>query len=258
MERDLKSFSEAYLKCIDRGINCVVVTITNVRGSAPQNLGAKMIVSEDKVHFGTVGGGKVEAHCIEVAKSLLGSNDTTQSHTWNLQTDIGMTCGGEVSFLFEKSQSTAWSIAIFGAGHVSQALTRTLLNLDCRLFVFDQREEWLDQLPNNPKLTKRRLETLSEGLDLIPKNTFVCSMTMGHAHDVPILKRALEDFSFPYFGVIGSKAKRNAILKDLEVEDADFHCPMGEKFGSNTPYEIALSISAQLIMIRDEYFGNKS
>ena len=251
MERDLKSFSEAYLKYCDQGLDFVVVTLTQVQGSAPQNLGAKMIVSGDKIHFGTVGGGKIEAHCLKVCQEMLGGDDRVLAHTWNLQKDIGMTCGGAVSFLFERSHISRWSIAIFGAGHVSQALTRTLLNLDCHLYVFDTRQEWLDQLPDAPKLTKYQLKNLSDGLDLIPGNSFVCSMTMGHAHDVPILSRALADFSFPYYGVIGSKAKRNAILKDLELDEAPFYCPMGEDLGSNTPYEIAVSIAAQLLKKRD-------
>lgn len=254
---DLNNISEQVLKLTKSGEPFVLVTLVNIKGSAPQNLGARMLVTPNGIHCGTVGGGKVEAHCLNYAQEILkDEKQLVASEAWNLQTDIGMTCGGVVQFLFEKIQQTKWSIAIMGAGHVTQALVPVLLNLDCALFVFDQRQEWIDKLPDNPKLKKYRLDQLDQALDHIPKNSFVCSMTMGHAHDAPILKRALREFNFPFYGVIGSLKKRNALVKELGLTDDDhFYCPIGEDFGTNDPAEIALSIGAQLLKKRDQYFA---
>ena len=54
-----------------------------------------------------------------------------------------MTCGGEVTFLFEGHHAVGWNIVVFGAGHVGQALTRALLPLPCRVAVIDHRAEWV-------------------------------------------------------------------------------------------------------------------
>jgi xanthine dehydrogenase accessory factor len=83
-------------------------------------------------------------------------------------------------------------------------------------------------------------------------------MTMGHATDRPILRRALSERNFPFVGVIGSDAKSKILRRELVADgltkkQADgFTCPVGLDFGSNHPHEIALSIAAQLLTVRDE------
>ena len=59
-----------------------------------------------------------------------------------------MTCGGTVSLFFESRNVTDWRIAVFGAGHVTQALARVLVQLPCRLTCIDPRDDWLAQLPD--------------------------------------------------------------------------------------------------------------
>lgn len=259
MQNNFEAFAAEFLELKKIQKDFVVVTITNTRGSAPQDLGARMIVTSDGLHFGTIGGGKVENHCLEFARDLLGTTETKTAKTWNLQKDIGMTCGGEVSFLFENESATSvWNIVIFGAGHVSQQLTRTLLNLNCQLTVIDNREEWLAKLPKHPKLKIIHNTSMQDEVKSLPENSYVVSMTMGHAKDVPILKEALLNKKFPFLGVIGSKSKRNAMTKEL-VEMGVSHslldrliCPIGEPIGTNDPAEIAISITAQLLKYRDK------
>jgi xanthine dehydrogenase accessory factor len=77
---------------------------------------------------------------------------------------------------------------------------------------------------------------------------------MGHSTDLPILAEILKTKSLPYLGVIGSKAKRNVIEKELAelgIDSKAFICPIGEDIGSNSPSEIAISITAQLLKYRD-------
>ncbi len=239
------------------GISFVIVTLTNVRGEAPQDIGAKAIISQKGLEFGTVGGGKVEARAIKKAQELLESNtDKVLSLTWNLQTDIGMTCGGEVEFLFEVFQSTPWPIVVFGAGHVAQALTRTLLNLNCQVTCIDHRREWVEKLDSKTKSVVH-----AEPAQLVQSfapNTFFISMTQGHAHDVPILYEVFKHFPHClYVGVIGSEIKGKRVKMELKEMGAssDFlqklRVPIGLPLGSNHPYEIAVSIVAELIQVRD-------
>ena len=94
---------------------------------------------------GTVGGGKVEAKALGLARDLIEQKAATRSVEWHLQKDVGMTCGGRVRLYFETFLASDWHIVIFGAGHVAQALIRTLLSLDCRITCVDPRADWLAQ-----------------------------------------------------------------------------------------------------------------
>jgi xanthine dehydrogenase accessory factor len=260
MENNLDNFTLRFQEISNQNTDFVTVTLTNVKGSAPQDLGARMIFNENGILYGTVGGGKIEAHCMEVCKQLLTQKNTEKvvSHTWNLQRDIGMTCGGEVSLLFEIHRTDHnWNVVIFGAGHVSQALTRVLLNLDCHITVIDNRREWLDKLPKSSNLKTIFNAEMKNEVAKLPANSYVALMTMGHAKDVPVLFEALQSRDFPYLGVIGSLQKRNRMESELikmgiEKESlSKMICPIGEDLGSNSPSEIAISIAAQLLKLRD-------
>jgi len=97
-----------------------------------------------------------------------------------------------------------------------------------------------------------------EVVKTLDPNTFIASMTMGHAYDLPILVEAMTHHKFPYIGVIGSDSKARVLRSDLKKNGVDeisitkLHCPIGEPFGNNRPVEIAISIVAQLIMERDQ------
>ncbi len=243
-------------KLTDEKTSFVMVTMTGVRGSAPQDLGAKMLVTSEGLYFGTVGGGKVEQAAIKRGKEILASDDLEpQTHTWNLQKDIGMSCGGEVTFVFEHHKQSAWPIVIFGAGHVAQALTRTLSKLNCSVTCVDSREEWVSKLEGVKAILHPQPKEMVTSFS--PKSYFM-SMTMGHSFDVPILYEIFKHApDCPYVGVIGSDVKGIKIkreLKELGVSDeflAKLRVPMGLPIGTNQPYEIAISIAAELLQVRD-------
>ena len=242
-------------------IDFVLVTVTGLRGSAPQEIGAKCIVTKNGLHSGTVGGGKIEAHIISHAKKLLSGVSKIETATWNLQKDIGMTCGGEMSFIFETFRSPSFKIAIFGAGHVSQALTRTLAHLECQITCMDDREEWTSKLDASQENLKIVHTKNYEEVEELDEDTFFISMTKGHASDVPILKRVSDLFpECQYVGVIGSDVKGKRIRAELKEQNVskDFldklRVPIGLPIGNDNPYEIAISIIAELLQVR----GNSS
>ena len=233
------------------------VTVVDFAGSAPANRGAKMLVTRDGLRAGTVGGGKIEARALVQARQMLDeARGEPQFAGWNLQTDLGMTCGGTIRLFFESFNLGQWPIAVFGAGHVAQSLVRLLLSLPCALSCFDTRAQWLDQLPDEPKLRRVLTEDLAAQIETLTDQTFVVLMTMGHATDLPILRAALAR-PFPYIGVIGSKNKGRALRRTLLQEGfspedcARFFCPLGLPLGSNHTGEIAVSVAAQLLQVRD-------
>jgi xanthine dehydrogenase accessory factor len=236
-----------------------IVTMVDMRGSAPQIQGAKAIVTSDGIVEGTVGGGKVEARAIAHAIEMLGNNDGRQCElvTWNLQTEIGMTCGGEVKFFFEVNLCNDWQISLFGAGHIAQSLVPTLLQMNCRVTCLDMRQDWLAKMEDHPKLTKICSENLSDEVKHLSPHSFFVLMTQGHGTDLPVLAEVLKTIEPPYLGVLGSLQKAKVLRRDLkqmglpDEKIASFFCPMGLPIGNNTPPEIAISVASQLIQERD-------
>jgi xanthine dehydrogenase accessory factor len=258
------TFIETLNALITAGTPVVSVTVVDVKGSVPNDQGAKMLVTEAGLHSGTVGGGRVESRAIEQARAMLREGSPAAHFVdWQLNRDVGMTCGGSVKLYFEAHNVASLRIVVFGAGHVAQALVPVLLGLDCRVACFDPRQEWLDRLPSSPRLTKVRSDDPGAEVKTLPDNSFVLLMTMGHATDLPILAEVLRTRSFPFLGVIGSRAKANVLKRDLAAAGlADealerFHCPVGLPIGSNHPGEIAVSIAAQLIQERDRMLGGR-
>jgi xanthine dehydrogenase accessory factor len=254
----MMTFFEAQNELAESHAPFVAVTVVDTLGSTPQDRGAKMLVTSSGRHFGTVGGGKIEARAIAEAQAML-ADDTapkTRFHQWSLEKDIGMTCGGIVRVYFEAFNVTRWNIVVFGAGHCAHALIDTLVKLDCRVTCIDPRPEWLEHVPESSKLRKVLTDDMPAEVAKIPDGSFVVLMTMGHTTDKPILIEILRTRTFPYLGVIGSNAKAKRLRKDIldaglpEEMTRAFFCPVGLELGSNHPQEIAVSIAAQMLQIR--------
>lgn len=283
-------FVERLAEMSRSGVPFVCVTMVQAVGSTPQDAGSKMLVTAAGLVTGTVGGGRVEAKAIDVAKRMLTSvedketgrqGDTEKDHTadlspcralslspyllleWNLKRDVGMTCGGTVKLFFESYNHSDWRIVVFGAGHVAHAVVQCLGQLDCHVTCIDSRSEWLDRIPPSPRLQKLCRDEPRTLVAELPADAFIVCMTMGHATDRPILEEIFrQGRRFPFLGVIGSRAKRAVLIKDLTdagipTEQAGaFHCPIGLDIGTNQPGEIAISLVAQLIQERDHWRRN--
>ena len=86
------------------GERVVLVTVAGIRGSAPREVGAKMIVTEDAT-IGTIGGGQLEYQCTRIACDMLGDDETPALQKFPLGTSMGQCCGGVVDILFEPLSS---------------------------------------------------------------------------------------------------------------------------------------------------------
>jgi xanthine dehydrogenase accessory factor len=120
----------------------------------------------------------------------------------------------------------------------------------------DPREEWISKLSGVRGIHHPSPKDL---VATFSPRSFFLSMTMGHAHDVPILQEIARHAPLaPYVGVIGSTVKGIKIKEELRnhgVSDEFLNrlrVPMGLPIGSNEPWEIAVSITAELLQVRDE------
>lgn len=147
-------------------------------------------------------------------------------------------------------------VYIFGGGHVAQALVPALTVVDFRCQVVEDREEFCRPalFPGVEKTHLLQPQDFEGALSIGPED-YVCIMTRGHKDDMTCEAFALHTPA-RYIGVIGSRKKTAAVNAQLRAQgftDDDFSrvmTPIGLSIGAQTPAEIAVSITAQLIQIR--------
>lgn len=238
-----------------RNKSVALCTIVNTKGSTPRKVGAKMLVYENGEIFGTIGGGELERAVIEDALEQL-KNGKPQIFHHDLLHQHGMCCGGTVDIYIEPVMKKN-KLYIFGAGHTGQALARYASTLNFEIVIIDDRKENLDEVEIE-NLNKLNLH-YSQALPLLPfdAHTYICIMTYSHPYDRDILAYCLKK-TFAYLGMIGSKRKvemtkkmfiEGRIATPDELEKVDM--PMGFDIGAEGPDEIALSILAKLVAVKN-------
>jgi xanthine dehydrogenase accessory factor len=247
-----------------QGTPCAMVVVTQVKGSGPREPGARMIVSRGtsgrmELVFGTIGGGKLEMQAIEHCGVLLREKKSTSATVaYPLSEKVGQCCGGEVTLFFETYPWTRRKIAVFGAGHVAQAIGGLSSYLGADVILIDDR----DESEIRPVLPPRRPYELhcvdhpEVELDLLPDEALVLVMTHSHALDLEIIARAIRR-DFPYIGLIGSDRKWDRFQKRLQQrgftaeEIARVRCPIGVSKHSKEPNAIAISAAAELLQVME-------
>jgi xanthine dehydrogenase accessory factor len=233
--------------------DAVLVTVTAARGSTPRKAGARMLVFADGSAEGTIGGGKVEHQVRGLCAEVLASREA-RAVSYDLGDDLGMSCGGSMSFFLEPILTDP-PLIIFGCGHVGTALCRLAKTLGFSIVAVDD----LVQNANPTRLPEatRIVNTYDPaGLADLPfgPETFVVIVTREHRYDQQLLELCLAHET-RYVGVIGSRRKaetqrQRLMEKGLADAIARVHCPIGLDIGAETPEEIAVSIAAELIAVR--------
>ncbi|MFZ4523104.1 MAG: XdhC family protein [Bacteroidales bacterium] len=229
--------------------------VTSVSGSAPGKIGAKMIVYSDGSIEGTVGGGGVEKRIIQDALEMI-RLQTPQLKEYNLQTDLGMTCGGAVSIYIEPLSKPS-RLYIFGAGHIGKVLARYAPDMEFETFLIDWREDIFES-PEGLRY-KQICKPYLDAIKDIPfdSESYCVIVTPNHDFDEEVLA-AIGKKEIAYAGLIGSKRKIETLKKlfleqnILTLEELDkVDMPIGIKFNAITPAEIAISILAKLIDVKN-------
>jgi len=164
----------------------------------------------------------------------------------------------ESEFFYEERLGFKQKLYIIGGGHCALALSELMSKMDFHIALFDDRADLNTLEKNEFAHEKLVIESYEEIGDFIPSgaNVYVVVMTLGYKFD-EIVIRKLFDKNFKYFGVLGSKAKMKTLLKTLEKEGFDkeklaqIHTPIGLPINSRTPEEIAVSIAAEIIAVKN-------
>jgi xanthine dehydrogenase accessory factor len=150
------------------------------------------------------------------------------------------------------------NLYVIGGGHCALALSELMSKLGFHISLFDDRPN-LNTLEKNRFANSKTIidsyENIGEFIESGQQN-YVVVMTIGYKFD-EIVIRKLFDKNFKYFGVLGSLTKMKTLLKSLETDGFDkeklahIRTPIGLKINSRTPEEIAVSIAAEIISIKN-------
>ncbi|MFP4322762.1 MAG: XdhC family protein [Anaerolineales bacterium] len=249
--------TEALLQAQKTGQLAALVTVIETKGSIPRHAGSKMLVYPDGGIVGTIGGGQMESLVIQDAIAAIQAGETRQVH-YSL-TDIGAgdpgICGGTAYFFIEPLMQSPLLLVI-GGGHVGKALAELGKWAGFRVALSDDREAYCNEdyapgldayLPVSPGDVVQHIS--------IDEHTYVAAVTRGLPVDKHLLPALLQTDA-AYIGLIGSRRRWALTIKALEDQGlardtiARIHSPLGLELNAETPQEIAISILAEIIMVR--------
>ena len=242
--------------------SAALCTVTKSEGSTPRHVGSKMLVYPDGKFIGTVGGGDLEHRVLDEAWMAISDGQARLLH-YNMadpsRGDPGV-CGGQVEVFVEPILPPPLLVVI-GAGHVGKAVVHLAKWLGFRVAVCDDRAEFctpevtpdadayypvtMDKLPDQIKIDKRAILILT---------------TRGSSVDAAGIAPLL-DSAASYIGVIGSRRRWATTVKALkekgisEEKIARVHSPIGLELQAETPEEIAISILAEVMMVKARATG---
>lgn len=239
---------------LQKGESVCVATVIGAAGSTPRSAGAKMIIWRDGRTLGSVGGGSLELRVQETAAEVFKTGQP-QRLQFALKTpdDLGI-CGGEAEVFVELAASSP-RLVIIGGGHVGRALSQMASLLDFRVVVMDDRQLDAALFPGSVELV--HLESYARlPLEHFDAQTFAVIMTPNHTGDRDALGLLL-DVPLAYLGMIGSRRKVELTFQHFRQQGAEedvlnrVRAPIGLRIGAETPMEIAVSVLAEMIQIRN-------
>jgi len=249
---------------LDHHPDTVEVRLARVRGSAPREAGAGMIVSATACH-GTIGGGQLEYMMIDAARAMLSRGAARRDLEIPLGPEIGQCCGGHVAVTLRRMDAAARRAArteaarqdaarahvyVMGAGHVGRALAHLLVQMPVRTLVVDSRSAELALCPDGVERCESALPE-AEIAHAPPGSAFVI-LTHDHALDFLLAAQVLSRGDAAYAGMIGSATKRARLAHwcrdhcdGLRIDALT--CPIGAATrGDKRPEAIAAGVLAEV------------
>jgi xanthine dehydrogenase accessory factor len=242
--------------------SAALCTVVKSEGSTPRHVGSKMLVYPDGKFIGSVGGGDLEHRVLDEAWIAMGDGESrliTYHMSDPSRGDPGV-CGGTVEVFVEPILPPAM-VLVIGTGHVGKAVAHLAKWLGFRVAVSDDRPEFCtpEAVPGADAYYPVEMEKITEHLK-INKQTYIVITSRGSNVDQEGLPSLLES-NAGYIGVIGSRRRWLTTVKGLKekgVSDekiARVHSPMGLELNAETPEEIAVSILAEVLMVKDKGTG---
>jgi xanthine dehydrogenase accessory factor len=258
MRRDAETIHNRIAELLRERERFVVATISEVKGSCPQKPGARVLIHPNGSFEFTIGGGTFEAEVIRDGLAALAHGSIIHREYRLTKSDLGMYCQGLVKVMFECFKPRP-QLLIFGGGHVGQTLSKIAGATDLfSVVVVDDRKEFADPAKHSAAdqviFTDR---TYTKNVPATDRETWIVIVTRCHATDKMLAARYLAK-SYAYIGLIGSKAKVRQLRHELLEEGITapllekLHAPIGLAIGGKDPAEVAVSILAELIQVKNQ------
>lgn len=239
-----------------------VLMIIKSEGSVPRHESSKMIVFADGSITGTIGGGILEKQSIDEAIKAIQQG---KSKLIEIKSDTGsllsLACGGN-AVVFVEVHKARPKLILCGAGHVNKAISYIGDTIGFDITVIDSRPEWA----NKQRFPEANSIVINEDMAMAIEeqntnsDTFFVIATWDHKWDKDALKIALKK-QHRYIGMIGSRRKVEEIFIQLKSEDVEqssmdeVFTPVGLDIKAETPEEIALSVMAEILMVKNYATG---
>ena len=251
-----------------QNVTLMLVSVVKKEGSGPVEVGKKMIYLETDQAYGTVGGGALEYYAREKCKTLIKERKNLlenylldEGKVYLEGKTLPMACGGKVTLFYEYIGPKE-TIYVFGAGHVGQALVRVLKTMDFHVTVIDERKPVIDVFEKaDIKVHQPFVEYIKA--NGIKPGSFVIVCTPSHEHDYHVINQIIEMKLKPrYLGMLCSPEKLSQYLESTykkfgkEIDLGYFYSPIGLDLGGNTPEEIAISITSEILAVSHEKKGH--
>lgn len=219
-----------------------------------------MLYEQNQVQIiGTIGGGAIEHYiCAKAVKAL--ENNQTFLLTKSLRNDFAMCCGGEMTVFIEVLNNN-FKLLCFGAGHIAQALCPLAHTLGFNIHVFDSRPEYLALKAFKDSISCVEINNFSFAAMPWGKQTFVVVASHDHQLDQQYVENIMA-YDYRYLALVGSQRKALMTKKRLlvkgfsEMQQQSLICPAGLNINAQTPQEIALSIMAQIVQVKNGELKN--
>lgn len=249
---------------LSRGTPAALLTVVGKDGSAPRDVGTRMLVTPDE-QIGTIGGGTVEHLAVEHARSVLDGTADPGVRTFELEPggNTGMVCGGEMSVFIDRVRGRA-HLYIAGGGHIGQELAALADRMGYAVTVVDDREEYADSelFPADVEVVHGPYgETFAERS--MADDTAVAVATRSGTFDQEAIAAAL-DGGAGWIGLVASDRKAERVLEALAADGDDWRdlarvrSPVGLELGGGGPEDVALSILAEVHMDRHGASGTRA
>ena len=254
------AFHEEMVRLLRSGRTVAVATVVSRQGSAPRGAGTRMVITESGETFFTIGGGAFEALVIEDARAAVRTGcglEKVYRFSESGEGATGMVCGGAAKVLIEVVRPPA-PLVIYGAGHVGRELAVIAARLEFDVTVVDDRQRYLapERFPPGVKAIRAERD-FSAGMPSVPPGAYVAIVTRCHRTDLMAVRHSVGKWA-AYVGLIGSRRKVATVLARAgemgtpPEELAEIRGPIGLAIGAQTPQEIAVSIAAEIIALRNE------
>lgn len=241
--------------CLERNVPVAVVTVISSSGSSPARVGRMMLVTSDS-SVGSVGGGRLEQFATGEAVKWLAAGDSREIF-FDSGSDESMApaCGGQVR-LFVRVFGSSPRLLLIGAGHVGSELYNLGKNLGFGVAVIDDRKDMVeaDEFAGAETFFVERFDQRLK--EYVVGECYVAIATRSHETDQEAVESLIEADT-RYIGLIGSSSKLRGIFSSMrekgipEEKIKTLYAPMGLNIASRKPKEIAMSIMAEMLLVKN-------